>query len=267
MHFFICFYIVNDVHEQIREEAHTILNSDYKQIHDLVKILANTKAQRWSKLAFILTIRKQVMEQINHYGDDFHWNGELDLNCCIDAKKLIDMNDYYIVALALIPVSNKGKRSGYVTPKSDASSNTLDQHQQMQLLKHELRIKIIDIILRETNAINGFQISTAELTKKIPRKRFKNCSNMDNIRFIIDEFQNAHLLTATDPANKKTKNTRYSKIIIRNQLSTLSLNDEDKKKIKKIFVKYGLLALLSSWAAGWGPEEVQYVQSIENLQI
>ena len=233
----------------------------------MAKILANTKAQRWSKLAFILTIRKQVMEQINHYGDDFHWNGELDLNCCIDAKKLIDMNDYYIVALALIPVSNKGKRSGYVTPKSDASSNTLDQHQQMQLLKHELRIKIIDIILRETNAINGFQISTAELTKKIPRKRFKNCSNMDNIRFIIDEFQNAHLLTATDPANKKTKNTRYSKIIIRNQLSTLSLNDEDKKKIKKIFVKYGLLALLSSWAAGWGPEEVLYIQSIANIQI
>ena len=264
MIFFI--YIVNDVHEQIRQEAHKILDSNDKQIHDLVKILANTKAQRWIKLAFILSMRKQAMDQINNITDNFHWNGELDINASIDAKKLIDMNDYYIVALALIPVSNKGKRSGYVTPNNNLS-NELNHEQQSQLLIHELRSKIISLILTFASPINRFQISTRELTKKIPRGRFKFCNNMDNIKYIIDEFEKAKLIKSANPVNKKSKNTKYSKIITRNQLSTLNLNDEEKKNIKKIFNNYGLISSLGDWGLGWGPVETDYMKSIENIPL
>ena len=243
------------------------MDNDQHEIDDLVKIFANTKAQRWIKLAFILSMRKQVMMQINDFSDSFVWNKQLDINSCIDAKKLIDMNDYYIVGLHLIPATKKSKRSGYVTPNSRNISTELDGQQQSQLLMHQLKTKIVDIMVTESTVINEFQISTADLTKKIPRKRFKQCNNMDNIKSIINEFVNAKLITAFDPPQKKKNNTRYSKIIQRNQLSTLSLTDSEKRIIKKIFVKYGLVHLLITWGSGWGFDEIKYMRSIENLQI
>ena len=205
------------------------------------------------------------MDQINAVGDEFRWNKSLDINASIDAKKLVDMNDFYIVGLALIPVLSKGKRSGYGTPRSSELLNGIDNDQKAQALIHEFKTKIISILLRETSAINGFKISTAELTKKLPRKRFKDLSNMDNIRYIIDELSVVRLLSAADPVDKKAKNRRYCKVITRNQLSTLGLTDEEMKKIKGIFVKYGLLHVVEKWGLGWGPSEVAFMGRIRDI--
>ena len=184
-------------------------------MHELVKVLANTKAQRWVKLAFILSLRKYVMDQINGINDVFEWNGLLDINACIDAKKLIDMNDFYIVGLALVPVSNKG-RSGYCTPK--ISENNVANDQNHLILVHEFKTKIIKTIVANTSPMNEFKISTSELTKKLPRARYEQLCNMDYIRYIIEELGEVKLLTAYDPPNKKAKNRKYSKIIKRNKI-------------------------------------------------
>eukprot|EP01083_Nonionella_stella_P068107 180607_1 len=184
----------NDWYERIRMQMVFHLSDNNTDLNELLRILINTRPVRWAKWAMCLTARKHMMDTVKSREDSLVWAPFiLDSKCCEDALKLVDMNDSYLFLLA-VTKHGSNKTTLTSTPSNDLAA-----------LKSEFKTFIVGKLLSLTSAASNYTTSSSVLTTKLYQARFKPLNNLVTIQALMDDLNDAGLVSLADPEDKKSQ--------------------------------------------------------------
>eukprot|EP01083_Nonionella_stella_P068108 180608_1 len=168
-------------------------------IHDFiatygVKGVARRISTWFFPIKVVLTARKHMMDTVKSREDSLVWAPFiLDSKCCEDALKLVDMNDSYLFLLA-VTKHGSNKTTLTSTPSNDLAA-----------LKSEFKTFIVGKLLSLTSAASNYTTSSSVLTTKLYQARFKPLNNLVTIQALMDDLNDAGLVSLADPEDKKSQ--------------------------------------------------------------